>query len=214
MELKGKRVTFLGDSITEGWGTSAVENRYDNVLAREAELGSTFTNGIGGTRIAYQRGASSDPRWDLYFCGRAAQLDLSGDVIVVFGGTNDFGHGNAPFGEDTDRTPDTFCGAVNFLMRQLTGRYPTSRVVFMTPVRRWGGETPSQATGHTLGEYAAAIVRAGERNGVAVLDLYNVLPLDPDREDDRQTYTIDGLHPNDAGHRMIASTLGEFLRAL
>lgn len=214
MELKGKRIAFLGDSITEGWGTSCVENRYDNVLLREAELGSTFTDGVGGTRIAYQRGASGDPRWDLYFCGRAASLDLSADVIVVFGGTNDFGHGNAPFGEDGDRTPDTFCGAVNFLMRFLRGRYPSAKVVFMTPVKRQFGERPSPVTGHSLRDYAAAIVRAGEANGVPVLDLYNVLPLDPDRDDDRLAYTIDGLHPNDAGHRMIADALRRFLEAM
>ena len=214
MELKGKRITFLGDSITEGWGTSHPGYRYDNVLARKAKLASTYTNGIGGTRIAYQRGASADPRWDLYFCGRAAELDLSGDVIVVFGGTNDYGHGNAAFGEESDKTPDTFCGAVNLLMKQLTGRYPGARVVFMTPARRWGGETPSKETGHALADYAAAIVRAGERNGVAVLDLYNKLPLDPDREEDRLAYTIDGLHPNDAGHELIASALFDFLSEL
>ena len=214
MELKGKRITFLGDSITEGWGTSHPGYRYDNILARKAKLGSTYTNGIGGTRIAYQRGASADPRWDLYFCGRAAELDLSGDVIVVFGGTNDYGHGNAPFGDDSDKTPDTFCGAVNFLMKQLTGRYPGARVVFMTPIRRWGGETPSSVTGHTLADYAAAIVRAGVSRGVAVLDLYNKLPLDPDREEDRLAYTIDGLHPNDAGHELIASALMDFLLVL
>ena len=214
MELKGKRITFLGDSITEGWGTSRVEARYDNVLARRAELGSTFADGIGGTRIAYQRAPSADPRQDLYFCGRAAALDLSGDVIVVFGGTNDFGHGNAPFGEDGDRSPDTFCGAVDFLMRFLPGRYPAAKIVFMTPMRRQYGETPSPRTGHTLGEYAAAIVRAGERHGVAVLDLYNKLPLDPDHEDDRLAYAPDGLHPNDAGHEMIAAALHEFLLSL
>ncbi len=214
MELIGKRITFLGDSITEGWGTSCPEARYDNVLAREAKLGSTFTNGVGGTRIAYQRGASADPRWDLYFCGRAAQLDLSGDVIVVFGGTNDYGHGNAPFGSDEDRTPDTFCGAVNYLMKYLRGRYPSAHIVFMTPIRRWGGGVPSNATGHTLAEYADAIVRAGARNGVPVLDLYNELPLDPDLEEDRRAYTIDGLHPNDAGHALIAEVLRRFLTSL
>ena len=211
MELKGKRIAFLGDSITEGWGTSNIKYRYDNVLARMAELGSTFTDGIGGTRIAYQRTPSGDPRQDLYFCGRAAALDLTADVIVVFGGTNDYGHGDAPFGEDTDRTPSTFCGAVNVLMRILKSRYPQARLVFMTPLRRLGGENPSPATGRTLAEYAAAIVRAGERHGVEVLDLYNTLPLDPDREDDRTAYTIDGLHPNDAGHEMMAKALYEFL---
>ena len=214
MELKGKRITFLGDSITEGWGTSCVEARYDNLLARDAELGSTFTNGVGGTRIAYQRNSSADPKWDLYFCGRASQLDLSGDVIVVFGGTNDYGHGNAPFGTEGDRQPDTFCGAVNFLMQYLKGRYPKSRVVFVTPMKRWGGNVPSNATGHNLAEYADVIVRAGQRNGVPVLDLYNELPIDPDIEEDRHEYTIDGLHPNDRGHAMIAEELRRFLEAL
>ncbi len=214
MKLIGKRITFLGDSITEGWGTSGVKFRYDNVLAEKAGLASIFTDGIGGTRIAYQRGASADPRWDLYFCGRAASLDLSGDVIVVFGGTNDFGHGNAPFGSKEDRTPDTFCGAVNWLMEMLMGRYQTAKVVFMTPMKRQGGELPSQVTGKTLAEYAAAIVEAGERCGVSVLDLYNTLGIDPDLEDDRTRYTIDGLHPNDAGHAKIAEALFRHLSAL
>ena len=214
MELKGKRITFLGDSITEGWGTTCAEARYDNVLARRAELHSTYTDGIGGTRIAHQRGASADPRQDLYFCARAAAYDMTGDVIVVFGGTNDYGHGNAPFGADGNRTPDTFCGAVDCLMRTLKNRYPQAQIVFMTPMRRQGGETPSAVTGRTLGEYAAAIVRAGARHGVAVLDLYNTLQIDPDREEDRLRYTTDGLHPNDAGHEAIASALYDFLREL
>ena len=214
MELTGKRITFLGDSITEGWGTSDLKYRYDNVLARERGLGSIYTNGIGGTRIAYQRGASGDPRHDLYYCGRAAELDLSGDVIVVFGGTNDYGHGNAPFGDERDNTPDTFCGAVNTLIRILRRRFPASRIVFMTPTRRLGGEVPNASNGKTLGEYAAAIVNACEHFGVDVLDLYNTLPLDPDKDEDCAKYTIDGLHPNDAGHALIADALGRFLESL
>ena len=183
MELTGKRITFLGDSITEGWGTSDFKYRYDNVLARERGLGSIYTNGIGGTRIAYQRGASGDPRHDLYYCGRAAELDLSGD-------------------------------AVNTLIRILRRRFPASRIVFMTPTRRLGGEVPNASNGKTLGEYAAAIVNACEHFGVDVLDLYNTLPLDPDKDEDCAKYTIDGLHPNDAGHALIADALGRFLESL
>ena len=55
MELKGKIIDFLGDSITEGYGVSDKENnRYDNILKRECELKATYNYGIGGTRLAHQ----------------------------------------------------------------------------------------------------------------------------------------------------------------
>ncbi len=38
-------------------------------------------------------------------------MDNDADIIIVFGGTNDFGNGDAPFGEMSDRTPYTFYGA-------------------------------------------------------------------------------------------------------
>ena len=52
MNLAGKRVAFLGDSITEGAGVVDQSNRYDNVLKKECGLAETFNYGIGGTRIA------------------------------------------------------------------------------------------------------------------------------------------------------------------
>ena len=34
MDLSGKKIAFLGDSITEGYGASHVENTYWNIIAR------------------------------------------------------------------------------------------------------------------------------------------------------------------------------------
>ena len=48
MELKGKKICFLGDSITEGHGVSCKENIYCNILAQKH--GFTALNyGTGGT---------------------------------------------------------------------------------------------------------------------------------------------------------------------
>ena len=56
MEIKGKIIDFLGDSITEGVGVADIENcRYDNVLRREYGLAATYNYGIGGPRIASER---------------------------------------------------------------------------------------------------------------------------------------------------------------
>ena len=84
MELKGKIIDFLGDSITEGAGVSDIENfRYDNIIHRRFDLAAHYNYGIGGTRIAHQSVPSETPRYDLCFCGRAYMLQPNADLIVV-----------------------------------------------------------------------------------------------------------------------------------
>lgn len=51
MELKGLKINFLGDSITEGHGCSDESRRFTSLIA--AQNGAICRNyGIGGTRIA------------------------------------------------------------------------------------------------------------------------------------------------------------------
>ena len=100
MDIRGFRVNFLGDSITEGVGVrDRASNRYDNRLAAACGLAGVNNYGISGTRLAHQVHASEKPRYDLCFCGRAFNIDQSADIIVVYGGVNDYIHGDAPIGE-------------------------------------------------------------------------------------------------------------------
>lgn len=218
MQLQGIVVSFLGDSITEGHGVDdRPNNRFDNRLA--AKYGLIPRNyGIGGTRIAHQRRASEKARYDLCFCGRAFDLDRNSKLVVVYGGTNDYGHGDAPFGTDEDNTPDTYCGAIEYLINTLQTEYPGIKIVFLTPARRLGDEKAITDRGgednRPLIEYVDAILRIAEKHGLSVLDLYRDLGIDPNGEDDRTRYTSDGLHLNDAGHGVLAEKLGKFLTAL
>ena len=221
MILEGKIIDFLGDSITEGVGvTDRANNRFDKRIERECGLKATYNYGIGGTRLAYQHKASTEkPRWDLYFCGRAYDLNKSADVIVVFGGTNDYGHGDAPFGTLEDTDPMTYCGAVYWLMNFLKTNYPNAQIVFMTPARRKGDLAKSKnpkkySDCQPLVEYCKVIEEQGAKFGIPVLNLYENLPIDPNDEEQRNRYTIDGLHFNDEGHALIAEQLIKFLKAL
>ena len=56
MDLTGKKVWFLGDSITEGVGTSCAEARFSEVLKKNANLGEIRNYGISATRIAKKNG--------------------------------------------------------------------------------------------------------------------------------------------------------------
>ncbi len=219
MELKGKIINFLGDSITFGSGVIDMNNRYDNVIKARCGLKAVNNHGIGGTRIAYQPKASLDPKSDLYFCGRAYTMPLDADINVVFGGTNDYGHGNAPFGEMTDKTPDTFLGAVDFLINMFREYYPNSTLVFMTPARRLGDEKPAVhvykiPSKYVLKDYVDGIIAKCREYNVPVLNLYDELGIDPNIESDNIEYTKDGLHFNDKGHAMIADKLIRFLESL
>lgn len=224
MELKGKIVDFLGDSITEGVGVENIaQNRYDNVIWRKCELGMVYNYGIGGTRIAHQIVPSEKPRYDLCFCGRAYNLNPDADIIVVYGGINDYIHGDAPFGVPEDQTPATFCGGVNFLMNLLKEMYPGKTVVFMTPAHMQRGEQadtePSnrpmkRPDAKPVANYVEVIKAAGIRHNIPVLDLYNQLPINPNIPEHKEKYTADGLHFNDAGHAVLADCLIDFLKKL
>lgn len=66
MELKNKKVLFLGDSITAGTGVSSPEKCYVSVFGKIS--GAIVTNyGIGGTRIAKQSCKSENDIWDQDF---------------------------------------------------------------------------------------------------------------------------------------------------
>ena len=224
MELQNKIIDFLGDSITEGSGvTDTQNNRYDNVLKRTAGLAATYNYGIGGTRLAHQSTPSEKPRYDLCFCGRAYDLNRDADIIVVYGGINDYIHGDAPVGEMGDRTPATFCGAVYFLMNLLRTEYADKTVVFMSPARCYFNEVSSdspstrpqkRADAMPVLGYVNIIKETAKQFDIPVLDLYHDLGIDPNDPEDRAKYTADGLHFNDAGHQILAAKLKVFLEAL
>ena len=224
MNLKGLTVNFLGDSITEGSGVSNIaEYRYDNVLKREDRLAAVNNYGIGGTRLAHQEKPSEKPRYDLCFCGRAFKMDPAADLIVVYGGVNDYIHGDAYFGTMADRTPETYCGAVYFLMDTLKTLYPGKPIVFMTPAHmHFRGVSDKEISprpvkkpdAKSLQAYVDAIRERGAELGIPVLDLFEKLGIDPNNEEEKERYTVDGLHFNDDGHVILARVLGEFLAAL
>ena len=124
------KINFLGDSITEGWGASSPEKGFVTLVGNA--LNCEVNNyGIGGTRIAISAVPSIEPRWDLYFGERVKDMDKDADIVFVFGGTNDYGHGTAPFGEFGDKDPRTFYGAVDYLINQLLLYYKKDRIVFI-----------------------------------------------------------------------------------
>lgn len=211
MEIKNKKINFLGDSITQGVGATE-DGKYVSVFERTFEPATVRNYGISGTRFARQIKPTVDnPSFDLDFCSRVSEMDNDADIVVVFGGTNDYGHGDAPVGAPSDRTPDTFYGACHTLMSSLIEKYPEATIVFMTPLHR---ATENRAGREPLSVFVSIIREVAEFYSIPVLDLYACAGIQPQLAAHRERFAPDGLHPNDAGAAKIAERLGHFLLAL
>ena len=218
MEFRGKVFNFLGDSITQGIGASGYDYKYTTVFGRKygAEVNAY---GISGTRFAKQKNhIETQPlSFEEDFCKRYITM-ADADFIVVFGGTNDYGHGDAPIGEMSDRTPDTFYGACHYLLRGLIEKYPLATIVIMTPLHRLsegpGGENTVRENNPPLKAFVEIIREVAEYYSLPVLDLYKMSGLNPEIPVIKELYMPDGLHPSDRGHEKIADMLASFIKTL
>ena len=209
------KIAFLGDSITEGGGSSCEKNRYVNKVSEILGI-ETLNYGISGTRIAKQMEKSEDPSYDKDFIDRVDQIDKNCSFVFVFGGTNDYGHGFAPIGDalGEDLDPYNFCGAVRLLISKIENRFGKGKMCFILPLRRFGdenicGEGKKPARG-TLENYVEMIKYIATKHGIDYIDLYNngfEKPLVCTGDD----LTIDGLHPNDKGHLLVAKKVCEYI---
>ncbi len=218
MDLRRKKIAFLGDSITEGYGTSSLENVYWKVLERNTGA-RCFGYGIGGTRIAKQN-VPSDPIRDRWFGSRVGEMIPDADIVVVFGGVNDFCHGDAHLGTNADRSEDTFCGALYVLMEKLRDKYPCATIVFITPFHcSYSEESVTYNSAGAprfcnLQTYADAIKETAGNFSIPVLDMYHSEWMSAGLDVVQQQYVPDSVHPNDAGHARVAACLQDFLSNL
>ena len=208
------KVIFLGDSITEGVGASSEDNKYVNKVAELCKI-EVKNFGVSGTRIARQTTPSEYILFDYDFQMRAEVMSKDADRVFVFGGTNDYGHGDAKIGSENDDSPYTFYGGLNNLMRKLIGTYGKERICFILPMRRFQeenlfGQGCRKEPSLNLKGYVDIIRSKCEKEGVEYIDLYaDGLPKPLNDKGDE--YTIDGLHPNNKGHLYIAERIKEYL---
>ena len=208
------KINFLGDSITRGACASTDENRYTTLVCQM--LGAEERNyGIGGTRIAKQLNPSGEFWDDKDFISRAPMMEKDADWVFVFGGTNDYGHGDVPLGNIEDTSLYTFYGALKRLVEYLISVYGKEKLCFILPIHRYNEDNPygegnKAVAGEPLCQYVQAEKEVFQYYDVSYLNFENVFPIPKANTGDDLTY--DGLHPNDKGHKLIADKLVEYIR--
>lgn len=205
------KINFLGDSITEGAAASSIEKTYVYLVGKM--LNAEVRNyGVSGTRFARQYIPSLEPRFDLDFCMRAKEMNDDADYVFVFGGTNDYGHGDAPIGKLGDKTKDTFYGAIDELVNILLKKYKKEQIIFIPPLYRISednrfGEGNKKEAGPTLQEYRSYMMEVLNKYKIEVFDIKDKMGK-PEGNDLYQ----DGLHPNDKGHQKLAELIANYFK--
>jgi len=211
MDTKNKVVGFLGDSITEGVGTTSIENGFVKIIEKKLNLKIALNYGVSGTRIAKQSNPTVDHlMWDYDFNSRARIMDKKLDLVIVFGGTNDFGHGDAEFGSLNDSTEYTFLGALNSLLAYLSKVYGSNKIIFFSPIRRKDEFLPNKYglnKDHSFKEYIQGIKWACACNNIKFVNMYDI--IDERLDDIYINGLADQVHPNDYGNKIISEIMME-----
>lgn len=219
---KGKKIGFLGDSITQN---GEYVNSYANLT------GCTAVNyGVSATHMARKNSSDTNA-----FERRYTSMQKNLDMVIVFGGTNDFGHSTtADFGAFTDGPKVgkyTFYAGLHRLFKGLHDRYPKIPVVIMLPIHhgteidmpeyiinsdKTFTEGTNTTTGKTFREYVNAIREVAAYYSLIVLDAYSYSGLSPMTEigAENRVYFRDGLHLNAAGGERLARWMYPQLEAV
>lgn len=205
----GQIWSSLGDSLTN-------QQMWQPLVADR--LGLTHYNfGIGGTKVADTTGTDTQA-----MCRdeRINALDSRSTLISFMGFTNDWAQ-NVPLGTLGSTDVATAYGALNVLYQKLITKFPTARIIALTPpfqkMPNRAGWSDTAGFKNTLGltvvDYGKVTKEVSAMYGVPVIDLYaNAGWCDINIS----TYiTNDGnyLHPNAEGGKRIAELVaGQLMR--
>lgn len=216
--LRGKKVAFIGDSIT--FGHPAPSTGY---VKRFAELTGAIVQNLGVSATHIARKNADDNR---AFISRVESVDSDVDMVVVMGGTNDFGHTAtaAPFGSLLDGANPyrfTFCAGVHNFFKALYDRFTVEGipVVIILPLHHGNGvdvheydvaadgsltENVNSTTGKTYKEYVEAIREIAAYYSFDTIDAYSQSGINGCVS---RHFIPDGLHIGEAGAWKFAKFL-------
>lgn len=213
----GKRVACLGDSITFGMrsGQNSTTTKEDNPWVNQLKNYCGFTDiknyGLSGNRVSGGTTPMSE---------RFSSMLGNEDIAIIMGGTNDLSN-NVPIGTFDSAgaiaTTDTFYGALNVLFKGLKQKYQNKPIVIITPLNAVNQNIPNGiSTGLklTMEDYRVAIRNVAKLYGFYILELQNLVGFDSMIEADRQKFITDGVHPNQAGHDIMAKVIGQYINSL
>ena len=178
-----KRIVFMGDSITEEWG-----NLYPEFFS-----GNYYINrGIGG---------QTTPQMLIRF--KPDAINLKPYAIIILAGTNDIAGNTGP--STVRMITDNI-----FSMAELAIAYEIKVVLSsILPVYQYPWVDDVLDPPSSIDSINSKIKEYVENKGLVYLDYYSSMV--DDRKGLKLDFTGDGVHPNEAGYRVMSAIADEII---
>ena len=219
-----RTLAFLGDSITAGVGTNYAYHMYlhdrfgwacknygygGSGYARSyPSTGGKMATGQEGLGVTITNGNKFEPN---DFLTRIATIPTTVDALVIFGGTNDWAHGDVISVSD-------FITAVNNVFTYAQSYFGRIPIIVLLPIHRGNDTTPNATTGKTLKDYCDIIKEIAVPYGIRCIDLFAESGLNPANQHNNDLYYVrddtsvsDSVHPNHYAHKMISNIIASTL---
>ena len=209
--LKAKKWIAIGDSITE-----------KNIRA-DINYHDYINQDVGGMTV-YNKGISGSGFHDRM--NVADTLTEQADYITILWGTNDFGlvRNTYPLGTFLSTDTETISGRINTCLNALITKYPLAKIAIISALPRltnYGSNAAQNSVGYTLKQHVDLLKQYAAHYSLPFLNLYEQSNLPVWIPAANQHYftaptltTPDGLHPNDAGQRVMADKIRVFLESI
>ncbi len=188
------RIVFLGDSITaQKLYIKYIEDYFTSV---EPDMKVTFVNaGVGGDRSS---AAVNRVQKDV--------IDQKPTVVTICFGMNDAGYRPAVDMKGLQTFKDGLRKLISMIRTQTNARV----VLLTTTCVDDKGHDKLKGYNITLTRFVAETKKIAAKEGVPVIDLYHPMRAalaNGQRTDKTFTLIPDGVHPNAAGHEIMADTI-------
>lgn len=215
--LYGKKVSFLGDSITTFSTFQGSNNPYytgSNAGVTNVDMTwwKMLVNGQGGifNRIyAYGGGDIVNNLCLRYnYLYNHGTYGIEPDVIFILGGINDWYH-NKTLGtlDDAENSNSTFFAAYKYLLKNIKVTYPNATIIGLTPMNSMihGTTIPYvNSNGVSIRQFCDAVIACCDYYSVLSVDLNKLVNINGNNY---TTYLDDNTHPNYQGMIKVAKAI-------
>lgn len=202
----------LGDSITEK--NQRTEKNYHLIVKEKLGNLEVINAGEGGTGFRHHH-KTRPP----FYKRIERYKDYPIDFITILGGINDLMLDDGYIGKAGDSSEDSYMGCLNILIKKIETLFPGVPYAFISTVPQ-EGFIPTDPN-NKLETLVSEMAQYAKDRNIPFLDILHDSPLKPWEKDNNKKYYSnpempdgDGLHPNLAGHMIMAEKITPFVKKI